>query len=95
MATKKTVIATSLGITDLPAVKQKKIVDGLENTIQRKIVLSTLEKINSSQMIFLEKLLEINNPALTTLFLKMSVPDLPSLANTIAKSTVDGFKSWT
>ncbi len=81
-----------LGIGNLPLKKQDKVVQKLEENIQRKIVLAALKNLNSDDREALSRKIESNSDGGVYEFLNSTIPNLKSFVEDICVQSVEEFK---
>ena len=69
-------IISVLGIANIAPAKQKKIVQKLEENIQRKIVLSVLENLSKDEEKLFNEVLKLKDKDMTSVFISSTIPDV-------------------
>ena len=81
-----------LGIANISPAKQKKIVQKLEENIQRKIVLSVLENLSKDEEKLFNEVLKLKDKDMTSVFISSTIPDVQDFIKNVAIETIREFK---
>lgn len=87
-------IIKELGMENIPMQKVEKVMQTLEENIQRTLVLEILNLLNLEDQKELNKILESEDGVKITEFLQGKVPNLNPLIEKVAKSVVAEFKNF-
>ena len=87
-------IIKELGMENIPMQKVEKVMQTLEENIQRTLVLEILNLLDSEDQKELNKILESEDSVKITEFLQGKVTNLNSLIEKVAKSVVTEFKNF-